>query len=130
MLVEIKMVNKEEVTVVTSLDVAETFGKEHYHVMEDIRMIKEKLSTIEFSWLFYESEYKASNGKKNPMYLMNRDGFTLLVMGYTGEKAMKFKLAYIKQFNSLTKMIECTDTHIRLIQMLFINRYLEKIQDS
>ena len=105
MLVEIKMVNKEEVTVVTSLDVAETFGKEHYHVMEDIRTIKEKLSTIEFSGLFYESEYKASNGKKNPMYLMNRDGFTLLVMGYTGEKAMKFKLAYIKQFNAREKAL-------------------------
>ena len=105
MLVEIKMVNKEEVTVVTSLDVAETFGKEHYHVMEDIRTIKEKLSTIEFSGLFYESEYKASNGKKNPMYLMNRDGFTLLVMGYTGEKAMKFKLAYIKQFNAMEKAL-------------------------
>lgn len=88
MLVEIKTVNKEEITVVTSLDVAETFGKEHYHVIEDIREIASKISTPEFSGLFYETEYKASNGKKNPMYYMNRDGFTLLVMGYTGEKAL------------------------------------------
>lgn len=101
MLVEIKTVNKEEVTVVTSLDVAETFGKEHYHVIEDIREIASKISTPEFSGLFYETEYKASNGKKNPMYYMNRDGFTLLVMGYTGEKAMQFKMAYIKQFNAM-----------------------------
>ena len=105
MLVEIMKVNKEDVTVVTSLDVAETFGKEHYHVMEDIREIRSKISTPEFSGLFYESEYKASNGKKNLMYYMNRDGFTLLVMGYTGEKAMKFKLAYIRQFNSMEKAL-------------------------
>ena len=105
MLVEIKTVNKEEVTVVTSLDVAETFGKEHYHVIEDIREIQSKISTPEFSGLFFESDYKASNGKKNPMYYMNRDGFTLLVMGYTGEKAMQFKIAYIKQFNAMEKAL-------------------------
>lgn len=105
MLVEIKIVGKEEVTVVTSLDVAETFGKEHYHVIEDIREIASKISTPEFSGLFYETEYKASNGKKNPMYYMNRDGFTLLVMGYTGEKAMQFKMAYIKQFNAMEKAL-------------------------
>lgn len=105
MLVEIKTVNKEEVTVVTSLDVAETFGKEHRHVLEDIRKICDNLSTAEISALFYESDYKASNGKKNPMYLMNRDGFTLLAMGYTGEKAMQFKLAYIKQFNAMEKAL-------------------------
>ena len=40
------------------------------------------------------------------MYLMNRDGFTLLAMGYTGEKAMRFKLAYIKQFNEMDKILE------------------------
>lgn len=106
MLVELKQINKAEINVVTSLDVAETFGKEHYHVMEDIREIQSKISTPEFSGLFYESEYKASNGKKNPMYYMNRDGFTLLVMGYTGEKAMKFKLAYIKQFNAMEELLK------------------------
>ena len=105
MLVEITKINKEEVTVVTSLDVAETFGKEHYHVLEDIKAIRSKVSTLEFSGLFYEADYKASNDKKNPMYYMNRDGFTLLVMGYTGEKAMQFKLAYIKQFNAMEKAL-------------------------
>lgn len=106
MLVEVKRVNKEEKTVVSSLDVAETFEKEHKHVLEDVRGISDNLDTAEFSALFYETEYKASNGKKNPMYLMNRDGFTLLVMGYTGEKAMKFKLAYIKQFNAMEKALQ------------------------
>lgn len=106
MLVETRKLNKREINVVTSLDVAETFEKEHYHVMEDIREIQSKISTPEFSGLFYEGEYKASNGKKNPMYYMNRDGFTLLAMGYTGEKAMRFKLAYINQFNQMEELLK------------------------
>ena len=85
---------------------AATFEKEHYHVIEDIREIQSKISTPEFSGLFYEDNYKASNGKKNPMYYMNRDGFTLLVMGYTGEKAMRFKLAYINQFNQMEELLK------------------------
>lgn len=106
MLVETKKLNKREVNVVTSLDVAETFGKLHKDVLESIREISKTISTAEFSALFYETEYKASNGKKNPMYYMNRDGFTLLVMGYTGEKAMSFKLAYIKQFNAMEEVLK------------------------
>ena len=113
MLVEIKKINKEEITACTSLDIAETFCKEHKNVLRDIENIKKELSSnlsctnsAEFSALFYEDTYKASNGKKNPMYIMNRDGFTLLVMGYTGEKAMKFKLAYIKQFNAMEKLLK------------------------
>lgn len=105
MLVEIKKVNKDEIAVCTSLDVAETFEKEHKHVLEDIRRIGNNISTAEFSALFCEDSYIASNGKKNPMYIMNRDGFTLLVMGYNGEKAMQFKLGYIKQFNAMEKAL-------------------------
>ena len=54
---------------------------------------------------FAESSYLNSQGKKQPMYLITRDGFTLLAMGYTGEKAMKFKEAYIKQFNAMEKIL-------------------------
>ena len=106
MLVEVKRINKEEVTVVTSLDVAETFEKNHYDVMESIRNIESSISTTEFSVLFNLTSYKASNGKSNPMYLITKDGFTLLAMGYTGEKAMKFKLAYIKQFNTMENLLK------------------------
>ena len=106
MLVEIKRVNKSETTVVSSLDVAETFEKNHRDVMESIRNIESTISTAEFSALFILGSYKASNGKPNPMYVMTRDGFTLLAMGYTGEKAMQFKLAYIKQFNAMEELLK------------------------
>lgn len=106
MLVETKKINKKETVIVTSRDVAETFEKEHRNVLADIRSIQSEISTAEFSALFYEDEYKASNGKKNPMYYINRDGFTLLVMGYAGQKAMRFKLAYINQFNAMEGLLK------------------------
>lgn len=107
MLIETRKLNKREINVVTSLDVAETFEKEHYHVMEDIREIQSKISTPpEFSGLFYEGEYKASNGKKNPMYYMNRDGFSLLAMRFTGKKALEWKLKYIMAFNEMEKQLK------------------------
>lgn len=103
MLVEIKKINREEVTVVTSLDVAETFGKRHDNVLKDIRELE---CSEEFRLLnFEESTYLNQQNRKHPMYYMTRDGFTLLVMGYTGEKAMRFKEAYIRQFNAMEKVL-------------------------
>lgn len=103
MLVEIKKVNREEVTVVTSLDVAETFGKEHKNVLRDIREIE---CSEEFNRLNFEpTTYRDGMNRAQDMFYMTRDGFTLLVMGYTGEKAMKFKEAYIRQFNAMEKAL-------------------------
>lgn len=106
MLVEITKINKEEVTVVSSLDVAETFEKRHTHVLDSIKQIEAEINSAEFSALYHKTEYKDVSGKSNPMYFMTKDGFTLLAMGYTGEKAMRFKLAYIKQFNAMEKALK------------------------
>ncbi len=103
MLVEVMRINKEEITVVTSLDIAETFGKDHKNVLKDIRELE---CSEEFSRLNFEpTSYKDKFNREQPMYYITRDGFTLLVMGYTGEKAMKFKEAYIKQFNAMAKAL-------------------------
>lgn len=129
MVVVAKIFRKEEVNVVSSLDVAETFEKLHKDVLESIRVIQANVSTAEFSALFYESEYTANNGKKNPMYYMNRDGFTLLVMGYTGEKAMRFKLAYIRQFNEMERMLQ--DKRIERAKGIMARQtYTQFIKDS
>ncbi|MCI8338154.1 MAG: Rha family transcriptional regulator [Lachnospiraceae bacterium] len=104
MLVEIQKVNKEEVTVVTSLDIAETFGKRHDNVLKDIRVLE---CSREFRLLnFEESFYMNAQNKRQPMYYITRDGFALLAMGYTGEKAMKFKESYIRQFNVMEKLLK------------------------
>ena len=103
MLVEIRTVNKEEVTVVTSLDVADTFEKRHDHVLRDVEKLKKDIPN--FGEMFFETTMPDSYGRSQKAFLMNRDGFTLLVMGYTGEKAMKFKIAYIKQFNAMEQAL-------------------------
>lgn len=104
MLVETAKINKQEVTVVTSLDIAETFEKNHAHVLRDIKELEcsEKFRESNFGL----SSYTTEQNKKQPMYYVTRDGFTLLAMGYTGEKAMKFKEAYIKQFNVMERMLQ------------------------
>lgn len=104
MLVKVKRVNKEEITVVTSLDVAETFGKRHADVLRDIDNLSCSKEFTERN--FALSSYLDSSGKSNREYYITRDGFTILVMGYTGEKAMKFKEAYIKQFNAMEKALQ------------------------
>lgn len=103
MLVEITKIGREERPCVTSLDVAETFEKSHDHVLRDVRKLD---CSNEFRLSnFGESFYVNAQGKKQPMVIMTRDGFTLLVMGYTGSLAMKFKEAYIKQFNAMENVL-------------------------
>ena len=100
--------NKQALT--TSLKVAEHFEKEHKVVLEAIRNLSRDLAKVEKSAIpanyFIESKYTfEQNGRELPMYLMNRDGFTLLAMGFTGERALKFKLDYINQFNAMEKVL-------------------------
>ena len=83
MLVEITGKRYQEKAITTSLKVAEKFEKQHKDVLESIRGLQSSMSTADFSALFFETAYKASNGKSNPMYEMNRDGFSLLAMGFT-----------------------------------------------
>lgn len=92
--------------VTTSLVVAEKFEREHKHVLDSISTLLEQMNTAEFSALFFESTYKASNGKTNKMYLMNRDGFSLLVMGFSGKRALKFKLKFIEAFNKMEQQLK------------------------
>ncbi|WP_159649132.1 Rha family transcriptional regulator [Erysipelothrix aquatica] len=89
--------------ITTSLMISEVFGKRHDNVLKDI----EDLATQNLGAknLFHESTYE-NRGKEYPMYLMNRDGFTLLAMGYTGKKALKFKLQYIDAFNKMEESIK------------------------
>ena len=84
--------------------VAERFGKRHDNVYRDI----ENLLKIEDTpkKYFIESRYQHPQNKQwYPEYLMTRDGFTLLAMGFTGKKALKFKLAYIEAFNKMDRLI-------------------------
>lgn len=102
MLVEIIGKRYEERLVTTSLKVAEHFQKEHKDVLESIRNLAAENSAASF---YTETTYK-SRGKEYPMFEMDRDGFSLLAMGFTGEKALKWKLDYIKAFNAMEAEIK------------------------
>ncbi|EOI4972420.1 TPA: Rha family transcriptional regulator [Campylobacter jejuni] len=85
-----------------SLFVAKVFNKNHAHILRAI----ENLPQDEFNALNFNAvSYKASNGKINPCYNLTRDGFSLLVMGFTGEKAYKWKIEFIKAFNEMEKRL-------------------------
>jgi len=87
----------------TSLDVAEKFEKQHDNVIRDIKALE---CPEDFSLLnFEESDYVNSRGKTYPMYEMTRDGFTVLAMGFTGKKAMEWKIKYLTAFNLMEKHI-------------------------
>ena len=99
MLVEITGKRYEEKLVTTSLKVAETFEKNHQHILETIDKLTVENSTVKR--LFQEAAYTAGNGHRYRMFVMDRDGFSLLAMGFTGEKALQWKLKYIEAFNTM-----------------------------
>lgn len=96
---------KDEEAMTDSLSVAEHFRKRHTHVLDKIEQIIKEDSAENSAQCFKKTYYKDSSGKRNPKYLMNRDGFTFLVMGFTGKKANQWKWDYIHAFNSMEQVI-------------------------
>lgn len=115
--------------VTSSLLIAEKFGKEHKNVMQSIRnLIGVTAENSAIAEMFSESRYLNEQNKEQPMFLMNRDGFTLLAMGFTGKKAMQFKLEYIKAFNSMEAQIKASQkpkSQLEILQMS-INQLVEQ----
>lgn len=93
--------------VASSLQIAESFGKEHNHVLRDIKVLLEGMPKNGQTPMFYKTGYvHEQNGQTYPMYQMNRDGFSLLVMGFTGKAALEWKLKYIAAFNEMERRIK------------------------
>lgn len=96
---------KNDQVVTSSRNVSRDFDKQHKHVLEAIDSIK----GVAGNWadLFYETTYiHEQNKQEYREFLMNRDGFTLLAMGFTGKKAIQFKLKYIESFNQMEKQLK------------------------
>ncbi|EIA46564.1 putative antirepressor, Rha family protein [Campylobacter coli 2553] len=87
---EVIFENKDEQVFCTSLDVAKVFGKRHDNVLADIKLILNDLR----------------ESRKMPIYNLTRDGFSLLAMGFTGKKALRFKIAFINAFNEMERIIK------------------------
>lgn len=98
------VITKNNQVVTTSLQVAETFEKNHQHILEAIDNLTVENSTVKS--MFMEDVYTNSRGREYREILMSRDGFTLLSMGFTGKKALQFKLQYIEAFNAMEEQIK------------------------
>lgn len=110
--VSIHTINGKQVPAVTSRQVAEAFGKEHKNVIRDIRSILDT-DEGEFNALNFELvNYKDVKGEERPMYVMSRDGFVLLGMGFTGAKALAMKVAYITRFNEMEEELRNPSTRL------------------
>lgn len=93
------------IPMVSSRDVAAIFEKRHDNVLRDVDGLlnfEETGTCADFNYMNFKSSfYKDSQGKKQREVLMTRDGFALLAMGFTGKRAMRFKIAYINRFNEM-----------------------------
>ena len=101
--------DKKDIVRVDSLYVAELFEKNHKEVLRDIRNIVAPNSGLSKEFTernFALGSYKDKQNQKRPCYYLTRDGFTILVMGYTGKKALRFKELYIRRFNEMEELIK------------------------
>ncbi len=90
-----------------SVLVAQKFDKNHRDVLESIRDLVKGCAENSATPMFEETTYiHPQNGQEYPMYVMNRDGFSLLVMGFTGKQALKFKLDFINAFNKMEEQLK------------------------
>lgn len=87
--------------VASSRQIAESFEKNHRDVLRAIDSLKEDVRN--FAQMFFETDTPDSYGRPQRTYLMTRDGFTLLAMGFTGKAALEWKLKYIAAFNAMEK---------------------------
>lgn len=94
---------KNDRAVCDSLEVADKFHKNHKNVLRNIENLAAQNCATKK--LFHKTKYVDSRGKGQPKYFMNRDGFSLLAMGFTGKEALEWKLKYISAFNEMEKII-------------------------
>ena len=100
---DIILTRKNDCVTADSRQIAEHFGKRHDNVVRDLESLKKDV--LNFEEMFFQSTYADSYGRQQKSYLMTRDGFTLLVMGFTGKAALEWKLKYIKAFNEMEKSL-------------------------
>jgi len=110
-LIKIEVVNGKPC--VTSLQVADAFGKEHFNVLNDIRRTIDKCSASFAALNFQVSSYSKDIGdgiqRDYPMYLLTKDGFMMVAMGYVTHEAMTIKEAYINRFNQMERQLSETE---------------------
>lgn len=89
-----------------SSTMAQVFGKMHKNILKSIRNILGSAQNLAHKTWFHQVTYIDAQGKTQPMFLMNRDGFSLLAMSLTGERALQFKVGFIQQFDAMEQALK------------------------
>ncbi|MFZ1492059.1 MAG: Rha family transcriptional regulator [Candidatus Competibacter denitrificans] len=98
---------KDGKPVTTSLIVAESFGKRHDNVLRDVERITKSPAYLERNQLNFEAvDYLDAKGERRPMFEMDRQGFEILAMGFTGEEALRWKFKYSDAFASMEQSLK------------------------
>lgn len=133
---EIIINNDNGTLTVSSLQVAEDFEKQHKHILNAISKLESEIQPAENSARYFlSSSYVDAKGENRKCYNLTRDGFSLLVMGFTGKKALEWKLKYIEAFNLMEQKIRERYSDISpqlqfLIDMERKQKQLEKKQEE
>ena len=135
----------------SSFKVAEFFEKNHPDVVRAIDRLRDKLQSTDFqcdakmsSEIIFEEHFEdipQPNGgtKKGKYFIMNKDAFTLLAMGFTGKRVLEFKIAYINEFNKMeaelksqqTKQLSAAESLLQSVQLLVAHeRQLEILEHN
>lgn len=93
--------------VTSSRTVAEYFSKRHNDVLRDVRSILEKKPDLSSSFIQFEEKISTGNGasRTTPVIMMDRKGFAILAMGFTGAKALDFKCAFYDEFERMEEAL-------------------------
>ena len=129
--------------VASSREIAKRFGKNHRDVLRAIEDILEGVRKIAQTPteeglpkngdtpMFFKTEYThPQNHQKYPMYLMNRDGFSLLAMGFTGKEAVQWKLKYIAAFNAMEQQLAARHAQQQTLQDACIKAALQSVSEA
>lgn len=123
----VNIINQNGNLVVSSREVADNFNKQNKHVIEAIREIETSVENS--THLFIPNNYKDSYGRVQPEYLLTRDGFSLLVMGFTGQKALEWKLKYIEAFNKMEQVLKEQNSILKL-DSKFLFQIAQQLEDK
>ena len=120
---DVVVTRKDGELVVTSRQVAEDFEKEHSKVIRTIENLFQgiaKNGDTPSKYFIMDSYENEQNKQKYIQYLITQRGFSLLVMGFTGEKALQWKLKYIEAFNKMEQAIKNPYAHLsKEVQAIF-----------
>lgn len=130
------VIMKNQQAVTSSLQVAEVFDKQHKNVVQAIEnKIYSAENSAQYDSMFSKGFYKDRSGKSNPMYYMNRDGFSFIAFGFTGKKADAFKLKYIEAFNSMEEQVKLPTSPREIARLALqaneeTNQRLDSVEDD